>query len=207
MPVQVLPEHYQFERYDHLRRWDSYWHQIRAATRTGARSVLEIGSGTGVFRSYLENRGVVVRSVDIDESRRPDFVADVGALDEALPPDLRFDCVAAFQVLEHLPRARLDACLAGLARRAAPWCLISLPYHGLQVGVSLNVGGKQLRLGAAIPYPWRHRWNGEHHWELGWENTPRAISRAMSRYFEVVERGFIVDHPYHYLWVLRSRSA
>ena len=60
MPVQVLPEHYAFERYDHLRRWDSYWHQIRAAMRTGARSVLEIGGGTGVFRGYLERAGITV---------------------------------------------------------------------------------------------------------------------------------------------------
>jgi hypothetical protein len=207
MPVQVLPEHYDFERYDHLRRWDSYWHQIRAAMRTGARSVLEIGGGTGVFRSYLERSGITVRSVDIDPSRQPDYVADVSALDEALPAGLRFDCVAAFQVLEHLPHERFDACLAGLARRAAPWCLISLPYHGLQLGLSINVGGKQLRLGTSVPYPRRYRFNGEHHWELGWQHPIRAVTREISAHFEVVDQGFIAEHPYHYLWALRSRSA
>ena len=71
MSVQVPPEHYEFDRYDDLERWSSYWYQIRAAMRTRPTRVLEIGSGTRVFRSYLENRGVEVRSVDIDDSRKP----------------------------------------------------------------------------------------------------------------------------------------
>src|SRR5688500_9215486 len=53
--VQVAPEHYDFEVYDDLERWTSYWYQIRTALRLRPKRVLEIGSGTGVFRSYLRN--------------------------------------------------------------------------------------------------------------------------------------------------------
>lgn len=207
MDVQVAPEHYEFGRYDDLERWGSYWYQVRAALATRPRSVLEIGGGTRVFRSYLENRGVEVRSVDIDTSRAPDFVADVGDLDNTLPAGLRFDCVAAFQVLEHLPYERFEACLAGLARRAAPWCLISLPYHGLQFRFAFNFAGLRRSVGFSLPALRKLRWNGEHYWELGLEHPVRSVTATMARHFEVVSRGFVPENPYHYLWVLRSRGA
>lgn len=207
MSVQVPPQHYDFDRYDDLERWGSYWYQIRAALRAGPQRVLEIGSGTRVFRSYLENRGIDVRSVDIDESRRPDYVADVSDLDATLPAGLRFDCVAAFQVLEHLPYDRFEACLAGLARRAAPWCLLSLPYHGVQFRIAWNFAGLRFSRGFSVPFLRRWRFDGEHHWELGWEHPIRAVTRTIARHFEVVQRGFVPENPYHYLWVLRSRVA
>lgn len=207
MKVQVRPEHYRFERYDDLERWGSYWYQIRAALRTDPRRVLEIGSGTRVFRSYLENRGVEVRSVDIDASREPDFLADVTDLDHTLPAGVRFDCVAAFQVLEHLPHDRFEDCLAGLARRAAPWCLLSLPHHGVALRLALNVAGVRVSRGISLPFPWRKHFDGEHHWELGWGHSVRAVTRTIDKYFEVVERGFVPENPYHYLWVLRSRAV
>ncbi len=205
MTVQVPPEHYEFDRYDNLERWNSYWYQIRAAMRTRPGRVLEIGSGTRVFRSYLENRGVEVRSLDIDDTRRPDYIADVSDLDRTLPPNLRFDCVAAFQVLEHLPFERFEACLAGLARRASPWCLLSLPHHGVAFRLGWNFAGLRFSRGVSIPFPWRRRFDGEHHWELGWGYSIRSVNRTISKYFEVVERGFVPENPYHYMWVLRSR--
>ena len=207
MPVQVSPQHYEFHKYDHFERWSSYWYQIRAALAVRPRTVLEIGSGTGVFRSYLEGRGVKVEALDVDATRRPDHVADVSDLDATLPAGLRFDCVAAFQVLEHLPYDRFEACLSGLARRAAPWCLLSLPYHGVQLRCAVNVAGVRVSRGVSLPFPWKLKFTGEHHWELGWEHPIRAVTRTIARHFEVVERGFVPENPYHYLWVLRSRLA
>src|SRR4029453_1616784 len=96
--VQVPPEHYSFERYDDLERWSSYWYQVRAALRLRPRTVLEIGSGTGVFQAYLRGVGIEVATADFALPRRPDFVCDVARLDETLPAGLRFDVVAAFQV-------------------------------------------------------------------------------------------------------------
>ena len=131
--VQVEPAHYDFERYDDAERWMSYWHQLRAVLAVRPRTVLEIGPGSGVFRRYLEHTGVVVKTVDIDPSRGVDYVADVTRLDAALPDGLTFDAVCAFQVLEHLPLAEFDTCLANLARRASPHVFLSLPYRGLRV--------------------------------------------------------------------------
>jgi hypothetical protein len=58
-----------------------------------------------------------------------------------------------------------------------------------------------------VGYPWKKPWNGEHYWELGWFHPVGRVTRTMEKYFEVVERRFVKENPYHYLWVLRSKLA
>jgi 2-polyprenyl-3-methyl-5-hydroxy-6-metoxy-1,4-benzoquinol methylase len=204
--VQVAPEHYDFERYDDLERWISYWYQIRATLRLRPRSVLEIGAGSGVFRSYLRNAGVDVKSMDIDDSRKPDIVADVADLDATLPAQHRVDAICAFQVLEHLPFDRFERCLQQIARHSTH-ALISLPYRGQRIRLSFWFGDRHISVGHKFMMPWRYRLCPEHHWELGRGFSARRITRIMSRHFEVLERGFVKENPYHYLWVLRSRAT
>lgn len=206
-PVQVEPAHYAFERYDDRERWMSYWHQIRVVLRVRPRRVLEIGPGSGVFRSYLQRAGVTVETLDLDPSRDVDFVGDVTRLDDALPAGRTYDAVCAFQVLEHLPFDELDACLAGLARRAAPHCFLSLPYRGLRLRASVWWGDHQVSVGHKFMLPWKQEPCPEHHWELGYGYSARRLTRIFRRYFDVVERGFVAENPYHYLWCLRRADA
>jgi 2-polyprenyl-3-methyl-5-hydroxy-6-metoxy-1,4-benzoquinol methylase len=203
--VQVAPEHYDFERYDDAERWMSYWHQIRAVLAVRPKTVLEIGPGSGVFRHCLRAAGVDVKTLDIDATREVDYVGDVAHLGDALPPDVTFDAVCAFQVLEHLPFADFEACLASLAARARPHVFLSLPYRGLRVRISLWWGDHHLTLGHKLMLPWRHRPIPEHHWELGFPLTARRITKVIAKHMDVVSRGFIRENPYHYLWQLRSR--
>ena len=205
-PVQVPPGHYDFERYDDRERWMSYWHQLRAVLRVRPRRVLEIGPGSGVFRGYLQRAGIAVETLDIDPSRDVDHVGDITRLDEVLPPGRTFDAVCAFQVLEHLPFADLEACLAGIARRAAPHVFISLPYRGLRLRWSFWWGDTQLSLGHKFMLPWKQRLCPEHHWELGFGYSARRLTRIFRRYFEVGHRGFVPENPYHYLWCMRRRA-
>jgi len=205
-PVQVAPEHYQFEAYDDPERWMSYWHQIRVVLRVRPRTVLEIGPGSGVFRSYLRNTGVDVKTLDIDRSRSPDYVADITRLGETLPPGVTFDAVCAFQVLEHLPFSELEKCLAGIAERAAPYVFISLPYRGLRIRFGFWWGDHILTLGHKFMLPWKHAPIPEHHWELGKGYSARKLTRIFEKYFTVIERGFLPENPYHYLWCLKRRD-
>jgi hypothetical protein len=199
------PEHYAFEQYDDLERWSSYWYQIRAALRLRPRRVLEIGPGSGVFRAYLRGAGVEVQSADLDPTRGCDFVADVADLERTLPAGLTWDLVCAFQVLEHVPFAEFESGLRGLARRA-PHALLSLPYRGERVRLSLWLGDRKLSIGHKFMMPWRYRRCPEHHWELGWGCSARRVTRIIEKHFDVLERGFVPENPYHYLWVLRARK-
>ena len=205
-PVQVASDHYDFERYDDRERWMSYWHQVRVVLAVRPRRVLEIGPGSGVFRSYLQRAGVKVETLDIDASRDVDHVGDITRLDDALPKGLEFDAVCAFQVLEHLPFSELEACLGGIARRAAPHVFISLPYRGLRLRWSMWWGDTLLSLGHKFMLPWKQRPCPEHHWELGKGYSARRLTKIFERYFEVQHRGFVTENPYHYMWGLRSRT-
>lgn len=204
--VQVAPEHYRFENYDDLQRWSSYWYQIRSALRREPKRVLEVGPGSGVFRSYLQNAGVEVLAADIDETRGPDVVADVSRLDEVLPAGERFDIIAAFQILEHIPFDRFAPALEGIANRAT-YALISLPRNGWQIRWSWALGAVKHSVGFYLPYPYRHRYNPQHYWELDRKHSVRKVTRIMSRYFEIEERFKIRENPYHYMWALRSKVA
>lgn len=168
--------------------------------------MLEVGPGSGVFRSYLANVGVQVSTLDIDETRKVDYLADITRLDETLPVGLTFDAVCVFQVLEHLPFSEFEKCLAGLAARAAPHAFISLPYRGLRIRWSFWWGDHKFSLGHKFMEPWRAKPIPEHHWELGRGHSARRINKIIERYFHVEWRGFLPENPYHYLWCLRRRD-
>ncbi|MCX5744662.1 MAG: methyltransferase domain-containing protein [Proteobacteria bacterium] len=205
--VQVAPEHYDFERYEDRERWMSYWHQIRAVLAVRPKTVLEIGPGSGVFRRYLEHAGVTVKTLDIDASRGVDYVADITRLDETLPPGLTFDAVCAFQVLEHLPFDQFETCLAGIARRAKPHVFISLPYRGLRIRWAFWWGDHLLTLGHKFMIPfYRHKPIPEHYWELGYPYSARKVTKVIAKHLTVVERAFIRENPYHYMWRLASST-
>ena len=201
-PVQVQPEHYDFEHYDDPERW----HQIRAVLSVRPKTVLEIGPGSGVFRSYLRAAGVEVKTLDIDPTRDVDYVADITKLDQTLPPGLTFDAICAFQVLEHLPLSEFETCLANIARRANPHVFISLPYRGLRVRFGFWWGDHHLTFGHKFMLPWRHKPIPEHHWELGYPLTARKITKRIATQLDVVSRGFLHENPYHYMWQLRRRG-
>ena len=184
----------------------SYWHQIRVVLAARPTTVLEVGPGSGVFRSYLANVGVDVKTLDIDASRKVDYVADLTRLDDTLPAGLTFDAVCAFQVLEHLPFADFEKCVAGLARRASPHAFISVPYRGLHVRLALWWGEHTLNVGHKFMLPWRDKPIPEHYWELGRGHSARRINRIIERYFVVKSRGFLRENPYHYLWCLERRA-
>ena len=205
--VQVTPDHYDFERYDDRERWMSYWHQIRVVLAVRPKTVLEIGPGSGVFRNYLRSAGVDVKTLDIDKTRDVDYVADITKLDETLPKGLTFDAVCAFQVLEHLPLADFETCLANIARRANPHVFVSLPYRGLHVRVAMWWGDHFFTVGHKLMLPWRHKPIPEHHWELGYPQTAKKTTKLIERQLDVVSRGFIRENPYHYMWQLRRRAA
>jgi 2-polyprenyl-3-methyl-5-hydroxy-6-metoxy-1,4-benzoquinol methylase len=204
--VQVAAEHYDFERYDDRERWMSYWHQIRAVMKVRPQRVLEIGPGSGVFRSYLQRAGITVKTLDIDAGRDVDYVADVTKLDTTLPADAQFDAICAFQILEHIPFAEFEAALAAIAKRATPHVFISLPYRGLRIRWAFWWGDHLLTLGHKFMLPWRHKPIPEHYWELGYPYTATKITKILAKHFEVVERGFVRENPYHYMWHLKVRS-
>jgi SAM-dependent methyltransferase len=87
-------------------KWE---HQIalERVMEMGCRSILELGCGDGGFLSPLQQSGMEVCGVDFNLSANrktdvPIIQADLAVFQAAK----QYDCVAAFQVLEHLPDPR-----------------------------------------------------------------------------------------------------
>lgn len=201
--IQVESDHYDFESYITLPRWMSFWHQMNAVVRSGAKTVLEIGCGSGVMTHALRNNvGLNVTTFDFDAALKPDVIGDIRQLDRYFQPQ-SFDCICAFQVLEHLPFGDVKQVLPHLARIARHHIILSVPHWGYFMEWRIRF--------------WRARWSGvfsrkltrhpkwvfdgEHYWELGTRDYPVSqVRRVLEQHFEVRRAYFCPDNSYHYFF-------
>ena len=179
--VQVDASHY-LQDYMTLPRMVTHWHQaseVADLTRDGGKRVLEIGPGPGHTTWLLRQWGLEVTTLDFDESVHPDLVADVTDIPS---PDGAYDCVIAAEVLEHLPFEQFPAALAELKRVCRGHVIVTLPAPFVGLSSLVNVprlNPKGIFLG--LPYFVRHRWDGQHYWELGKRGFGKRRIRSLIR--------------------------
>lgn len=155
--VQLAVDVYWSRLYNTKERFASFWHQLDEVLELGGRTVLEVGPGSGLVTDWLRRAGQTVTTVDIDKAVAPDHVASVTELPL---PDRSHDTVLCSEVLEHLPRDRVEPALRELARVADRGLVISVPDVTPWVGVSyplyfgLWIQHVRDRLGAGLVRPW-----------------------------------------------------
>jgi SAM-dependent methyltransferase len=199
--VQVPRRHYEWRRYNDRRRWASYWHQIDRVLALGPRDCLIIGEGDGTVTRSISAAGVHVVSVDHSAELDPDLIADVRSLPLA---DASFDAVLCAQVLEHIPFHEVGLALGELARVSRRWIVISLPQRGRSWEFAFRLSPlPRLHLGGKLPARTRHRWDGQHHWELGARDYPRQrVESLLAQRFAIRQTFVVPDNPYHRFYVL-----
>jgi SAM-dependent methyltransferase len=118
------------------------WSRVLEHVTADAPRVLDVGCGNGRFAAFLAESGVRARYLGIDGSdallaaaRRRQIPgahfhrAEFAAEDGADLPTGRFDLVAVFGLLHHIPgEARRRALLEALARRLAPGGVLALAF-------------------------------------------------------------------------------
>jgi hypothetical protein len=208
MMTQVPSDHYSATGYDEWHRWVSYWYQIRAAMRAAPSSVLEIGVGTRVVSHYLTERlAYDVTTFDFDASLSPHVVGDVRELEQHFAPDT-FDCVCAFQVLEHLPYEDFLPTLTQLNRVARRSVLISLPHWGAILQFRIRVLRLRWCLVWGRKFTPPHTWtfDGEHYWEIGTRGYAlKKVIRDIRQVLDIERHYFCPDYPYHYFFECRVK--
>lgn len=178
-------------KYLDLARHVTHWHQAQEAaegTPSGGK-LLEVGPGAGHVTQLLRQWGLQVQTLDLDPALQPDLVGDVSHIP---CPDKSFDCVLAAEVLEHLPWAEFGPTLAELRRVCRGRVVLSLPAPFLGLGLLgqfTNLGHHGLHLG--LPHWKRHRWDGQHYWEVGKRGTERRVVRRAIR-----EAGFQIRREF-----------
>ncbi len=125
-----------FHRYDYQDRWISYWHQIDEVLKLQPRTVLEIGIGNKMVSDYLRKQGIEVKTLDIDEDLKPDFIASV--INMPLAND-SFDVILCAEILEHLPFKDFKKALLELKRVTKRYTVLSLPHFGPPLKLSFKI--------------------------------------------------------------------
>lgn len=199
---QVDATHYEMERYESPERFTSYYYQLSIIGELRVKSVLEIGVGNGIFRQIARHLGYIVDGLDIDARLNPSVC---GSALHSPFKNASYDCVTAFQVLEHLPYANFVDILAEMGRVSRDFVIVSLPHFG-NASVNLTIPGvRKIRIAwPMMPYSPLHHFDGEHHWEIGKRNYSHQrilqdISKAGLRCF----RNFVNPYnPYHRFFMM-----
>jgi len=195
-----MNEKYGF-KYDHKSRWISYWHQIREVLSLKPQSVLEIGIGNKTVSDYLKNQAIEVTTFDIYQRLNPDIVGSVLKMPFR---DNSFDVVLCAEVLEHLPFKQFEKGLSELKRVTNKYLVLSLPHFGHSIKFSFKIPLiKEKKFALRVPFPIRHKFNGQHYWEIGKKGYPLLkIKQIIKKYFKIKKDFIPFENQYHHFFIL-----
>ena len=204
---QVDKDHYSFERYIFIERWTSYWYQLNEIFKAkDTETILDIGPGTNLLRHVLaeHNPSIKYQSLDIDESLSPDIV---GSVTKIPVDDGSFDCVTAFQILEHIKFEDFEQALAEINRVSNKTVIISLPHFGPQFTFQLKIPFvPRLRFAVKFPWPSKLEFNGQHHWEVGRKGySVRKVRKVIEKHFNIEHEYVPFEYQYHRFYVLSKK--
>lgn len=206
---QVDKAHYNFEKYVNKRRWISIWHQLKEVISLNPASVLEIGVGSGIFKTLMGHYGITVDTVDIDPDLHPDYLAEADGLPFS---DNAYDCVCAFQVLEHMPYHESLRAFSEMVRVSNKYIVMSLPDAKTMCRYSLQLP-EIGPLDILIPIPRIFRrdnspWH-EHFWEIniGHQTLQKIIDDLSARGAEMVHTYRVKEKPYWRFFVFKKHRG
>ncbi|MEI6267749.1 MAG: class I SAM-dependent methyltransferase [Methylococcaceae bacterium] len=201
---QVKKSHYEFNSYMSKQRWCSIWHQINEVQNLLPKNVLEIGPGTGLFKTVSANFGIIVETLDLDPELKPDHVCS--ATDMPFE-DATYDVVCAFQMLEHLPYETALEAFCEMVRVCKHHVIISLPDARPMWRYQIHVP-KLGPLDFLLPRPQIkspvHKFDGEHYWELnkrGYSVT--KIITDFTKHINLVRSYHVPENPSHRFFIFR----
>ena len=194
---------YYFQKYVHKGRWVSYWHQIKEVLNLKPQSVLVVGIGDGIVIDVLKKQIEKVKTFDIEKDLNPDIL---GSIDNMPLADNSFDIILCAEVLEHLPFEKFEKCLSELKRVARKYVVLSLPHFAPQLKLNFKIPIiKEVKIAIKIPFPKKHKFNGQHYWEIGKRGySPKKIRKIIKRYFTIKKEFIPMENQYHHFYILNK---
>jgi hypothetical protein len=194
-------------RLETMRHWEYYWHQqkLMEDLLQPDDNILEIGVGSGFAANYLRSKQFSVTTFDIDADKSPDIVGNV--VDHRF--DRTFDCVMAFEILEHIPYEEFERVIKRMPEYVDRYAFISLPRN------LASISSGYIKFPRIRPMSWNLRFkrrklvSENHHWELDY--GPYSIGRVEGFLrqcgFDIVRRLHHNNINFYALRVGRERQA
>ena len=110
-----------------MKSFMSYYYQLNSILslpKSEITNILEIGGGQGILKNILNCYEYNHKSLDINDKYMPDIVGDIRNLKIG---DNEYDCVCAFQVIEHIESKNTQQIFNELSRVSKKYVFISLP--------------------------------------------------------------------------------
>lgn len=190
------------------------WMQLNLLGGLQVDRLLEVGPYLGFVTALLDNAGYDVTTLDLfpppfDKPERPHIEADLTKLDPATIAG--FDTILCCETLEHLHWGQAGEVLRCFHEAGARNLIVSVPYEGLQFGLSLYANRFTWRHALSLkkfrrfmtfkPHedPWGHKWElgfrgfSLRRWEeqiaaSGWRIARREFTHPCRSVFHVCER-------------------
>src|SRR3989338_3932158 len=185
--VQVPPNHYFNIEYDSKSRWISYWYQINEVINLKPKSVLEIGVGNKTVSDYLTKIGFRVKTCDLDKSLKPDVVANI----------------------LNLPFKNFSRALSNIHKVSKKYTIITLPNFSitnLYFGIKVIPYVPKKEFLIRVRYPVKHKFLGEHYWEIGKKGFPVSLIKESIRKsgFQIKKNYSPIEDPRHNFFILEK---
>jgi 2-polyprenyl-3-methyl-5-hydroxy-6-metoxy-1,4-benzoquinol methylase len=208
MKKQVDKSHYIFSKYLHKKRWISTWHQLNEVFNCNAKNVLEVGPGPGIVKKVLKSYGISHTTIDIDEELKPDIIGSATSLPFN---DESFDCVCAFQMLEHIEYNDSLKAISEFVRVSNKSIILSLPNAKRLWGYKLYVpfiGALQFFIRKPSFSDKPHTFDGQHYWELNKKgySVKRFVSDVSQLDIRLVKSFRVRENPYHHFFVFEKQE-
>jgi hypothetical protein len=204
--------------------------QITGVTDLGndVESILELGPGSGFFSTNSRMLGYNTSTADIDPDYSPDYLGDI----RELKISEKFDLVASFEVLQHLPFDDVGEMIKKLAALSNKYVFLSVPsrVHYVKFGIALPAFLTPRGLGFGWLYGWKsamftwewplrsypppETWQDRkdywkpHYWEAGRKQYPkkRVLAEIKNAGLEVIWARHNPDHP-HYFFIMAKKVS
>jgi len=163
--------------YINKKRWISFWYQLDETLALEPKTVLELGPGPGIFKMMIANFQISIKTVDINPKINPDYIASATNLPIK---DQSFDCICAFQMLEHLPYNDSLKVFSEMVRVTKKNIVISLPdAKNLYVfSIHAPIIGQRYYW---IPSRTIHKLGKDHYWEVNKERY--SLNKILSDFY------------------------
>ena len=179
--------------------WLLYWKQQWLLTKYLRQedTILEIGLGSGFTANYLRNKNYTVTTLDIDNEKKPDIVANI--VDYELKSN--YDIILAFEVFEHFHFNYLKTVLQMLHSHCNRYLLISIPEY-LSCFFSLEFKLFWVKKTFSVRRPSFYKLkkiSQNHHWEVN-SNPETKLNKLMELFhdhgFKIMEQSYYQDRHF-----------
>jgi hypothetical protein len=211
VPAEIEKSYYSFAEYNSKPRILTYWHQLNEALKLQPNTILEIGIGSGLVKSYFNHCGIDTKTGDINVDLNPDYHLSI--LDDAEVGKIgKFDLVMCSRVLHHIHFSELEKALINLKNLSNKNVILTLPVDELRIYSMFRYTSSEIKtISIKLPKFIKNiikksikKELGSGLWQIDSEKktSKNNVKKLINKHFNIVKSFQIPEDSSHMFYVL-----